>query len=847
MLSDSEINRLIVDQTTDYAFIVLDADGIVRRWNSGAQAIFGFSSEEAIGSPIDRFFTPEDRAAGIPADELKQAREEGRAEDKRWHERADGSRFFADGYTLPMRDANGLFHGFVKIARDATTTRIAEERLWRTSESLRALQAIADVSVTDDADSGFGDLLEKLAGILNCDTAMILTIDGDVLRPIASWGLESEVGQIEIPVGEGFAGVVAREQRPMVLLDPKPEQLASPALRASNLRALAGVPICRKGGMIGVLHVGTRSERTFEADELRLLQIAADRAGLSLENRSLFAAERHGRERAGMLARASELLAASLDYEESLRQVVSFSVPDIADWCAIDIIRENGLVERLAVAHVDRRKVRLAHELHDNYPPDLSARQGVGHALRTGESQLFANVTDQLVRASARDDDHYRMVTALGLRSLMIVPLAIGDRRFGAITFASAESGRIFSNDDVLFAEDLARRAALSIENARLYGEAQESNRAKDEFLASVSHELRTPMTAIIGWSKLLRMGADEATTREALDSIEKSAAAQAKIVDDLLDVSRISVGKLRFRVEQVDLRTLVESAARTVAMSAQTKGIDLRTDISASPTVSGDAGRLEQVVLNLLTNALKFTPSGGVVTVGLSADSGTARIRVRDTGAGIPADFLPRIFQRFQQVEMSASRSHGGLGLGLSIVRHLVALHGGNVDVRSEGPGKGAEFIVELPIAITDADATGSFRTRASDVIPSLTDLTILLVEDDEPTRRFLESALSRSGATIVAVGGVDAALQSFDQKRPDVIVTDLAMPQQTGFDLLGAVRARGGKQPAMIALSASGKPDARHESLAAGFDEYLRKPIDPMVLLSVVKRVADASARKE
>src|SRR3989442_90017 len=294
-------------------------------------------------------------------------------------------------------------------------------------------------------------------------------------------------------------------------------------------------------------------------------------------------------------------------------------------------------------------------------------------------STFLAHASPWLRAAPDTDAEHRAALRALGLRSIMVVPLSARGRRLGAITFCSAESGRRYGGPDLAFAEDLAGRAAQAIDNARLYRTAQEASRAKDEFLATVSHELRTPLTAIVGWARVLRSRPlDAATIGNALETIERNARAQAQIINDLLDVSRIITGMLRLNVRPIDLVVVIGEAVAALRPAIEAKALELATDLhpTAAPFV-GDPDRLQQVVWNLLSNAVKFTPAGGPIVLQLTRAKGQAQITVTDTGQGITAEFLPYVFDRFRQAESVSSRSHSGLGLGLAIVLHIVELHG--------------------------------------------------------------------------------------------------------------------------------------------------------------------------
>jgi signal transduction histidine kinase len=396
--------------------------------------------------------------------------------------------------------------------------------------------------------------------------------------------------------------------------------------------------------------------------------------------------------------------------------------------------------------------------------------------------------------------------------------------------------------------EVLVRQRTAELSRAKQ--QAEEANRMKDEFLATLSHELRTPLNAMLGWAQVLRLGKlDPAASARALETIERNARSQAQLIADLLDVSRIITGKLRLDLQPVELRRIIEAVLDSVRPAADAKGIRLQValDPLASP-VLGDADRLQQVVWNLLSNAIKFTPQEGSVEVRLRQTPTSAEMRVSDSGVGIRPDFLPYVFDRFRQAEGSITRSHGGLGLGLSIVRHLVELHGGTVEVQSEGEGKGAAFTVHLPVRSSLSEEILPLVASERQIGPwgnpaLLAGLRILVVEDEADTRELLVTALEQCGAQVIAVPSAAAALEQLDSGPADVLVSDLGMPDEDGYSLIRKVRARapgqGGSVPA-AALTAYARAEDRSRVLASGFQMHLPKPIDPGDLVNMVASLA-------
>jgi signal transduction histidine kinase len=379
-------------------------------------------------------------------------------------------------------------------------------------------------------------------------------------------------------------------------------------------------------------------------------------------------------------------------------------------------------------------------------------------------------------------------------------------------------------------------------QKARLDAEA--ANRAKDEFIAMISHELRTPLGAILIWAQLLRAEElDAAATARAVGMIERSTKTLAQLIDDLLDVSRIIAGKLIFEARPVDLRFVVEAALDAAQPAAQSKGVAVERAIEAGvPPISGDAGRLQQVVGNLLANAIKFTPEGGRVEAALERSGGRAQIRVRDTGSGINAEFLPFIFERFRQADSTSTRKQKGLGLGLAIARHIVEMHGGSIEAASAGEGEGSTFTVTLPLSLRDGEAAGAGRSSDDDTAPAestLSGVRILIVDDEEDAREAMVVLLSQAGAAVEAVGSAAEAMDLLRERPPDLLLSDIAMPGEDGYALIRQVRAleadRGGHIPA-AALTAYATLEDRRKALLAGYNEHIPKPVDPSRLIATV-----------
>ncbi len=739
-------------------------------------------------------------------------------------------------------------------------------------------------------------------------------------------------------------------------------------------------------------------------------------------------------QQAAFLAQASELLASSLDYETTLKQVAHLAVPQIGDWCAVDIVSQDFAISQVAVEHQDPAKIALAEEFRRRYPPSPEDPGGLPQVLRTGQPVLYPEITDEMLSQGVTDAEQLALLRAVGLKSVMIVPLVARGRTLGAITFVTGESERCYTEQDLNFAQDLAHRAALAVDNARLYREAEsalrareqalelhqdldqrlsalveasntllgsmelaevqqailelsgrliaadayavwrkesrgevwrvvaatglsqafqeavlqaqdykapqleralaveavkeaawlahrheayrregiesllaiplmlqgdfgatitfyyrrphqfdemevrvatalanlaaaaisttelyqeqsrlrskaeEASRLKDEFLATVSHELRTPLNSMFGWIRMLRTSQLDATTSaKALETIEQSARAQNALIEDILDVSRIITGRLRLESQTIDVLPLLEAALDSVRPTAEAKGVWLVSFLDpAAGSISGDPQRLQQIVWNLLSNAIKFTPKDGHIELRLTCYSSYLEISVSDTGMGIRPEFLPFVFDRFRQEDSSSTRSHGGLGLGLAIVRHLVELHGGKVTAESQGDGRGATFTVTLPRtalrqelsplkSLSEVSETSVFSGLSFD----LQGVRILVVDDEAAARDLLTTALTQSGAEVQAATSAVEALALLDEWPPNVLVSDIAMPLEDGYTLIRQVRERGaersGQIPA-IALTAYAKAEDRLRALSAGFQMHVAKPVDPTELLAVI-----------
>jgi PAS domain S-box-containing protein len=474
-----------------------------------------------------------------------------------------------------------------------------------------------------------------------------------------------------------------------------------------------------------------------------LMRDITKRRRLESERKLLFASEQIARiaaeaaqRRSNFLAEASRLLASSLDYRTTLTSVAQLAVPTFADWCIVDIVENNSLVfSNPIIAASEPYKEALVRELRQRYPIPVDADYGLAKVLRTGKPELVTNILESSLQQNTWNNEYLNL---LKVKSYMVVPLLVRKRKLGTIVFASAQLGRYYTIVDLAMAEEVAQRAASAIENAQLYRQAQEANRIKDEFLAIVSHELRTPLNSMLGWVQIIRnRKLDEVITSRGLATIERNAKLQSKLIEDILDISRIIQGKIRLNIRKVNLVIVISAAIEAIYPTSEIKEIQVESKLDSSVReVMGDAERLQQVVWNLLSNAVKFTPSGGRVEVCLEQVNSNAQITVSDTGKGISGDFLPYIFERFRQADSTTTRADGGLGLGLSIVHQLVEMHSGTVYAVSEGEGRGATFTVLLPLIEPQPEQLIKERqVKVNNLLP-LDGLQILLVDDNADTR---------------------------------------------------------------------------------------------------------------
>jgi signal transduction histidine kinase/DNA-binding response OmpR family regulator len=661
--------------------------------------------------------------------------------------------------------------------------------------------------------------LKQLLGIFMsaadaADSACILLRDGEQLTMHACVGVNEEVDErLSMRIGEGFAGMIAKNRAHAELADASSSNLVkSQWLRARATKGLYGVPLLYEGEVLGVAHIGSRGAATFPDVEKRLFGAMADRAASAV---------------------ATHLKRTRL-------HEVLMSAPAM-----ISIVKFPAMTIELAnpgFRTLFRGRDLVGHHVSET-GLDADAIAVLERAYSTGETIAY----DELVvhgdfAANGEQEERIFRFTAQPLRN----GAGIVD---SVVTFAFDVTAHVQGRRAIEAHE--AERTQLLARETEARAAAEVASQAKDAFLATVSHELRTPLNAILGWTVTARAKAPPELDR-ALGIVERNARAQARIIEDVLDISRIVSGKLRLDIQPVDMADIVQAVVDSVRPAAEAKDIVVDVTSEQVERVPADADRIQQVLWNLVSNALKFTPKGGRVAVGVQASADEVIVRVTDTGEGIEPSFLPHVFEPFRQGDASSTRRHSGLGLGLAIVKQLVYAHGGTIRALSDGAGKGATFEVAIPFKASSKAPQVVMRApseppaRPDGEALRLDGLKILVVDDEEDARLLLRDVLTERGASVAEASSAHAGFTELERFRPDVIVSDIAMPGGDGYGLIRAVRKltadRGGRTPA-IALTAHARESDGERAFAAGFQRYASKPVDLDRLVSMVANLGGIS----
>jgi signal transduction histidine kinase/CheY-like chemotaxis protein len=718
------------------------------------------------------------------------------------------------------------------------------------SVSHRGLAAIAHLTDSlaraSTLDAVYDGALDALQEGLDVERASVLLFDAAGVMSFVAWRGLSDEYRMAV-TGHTPWRPDSRNAVPISVPDAYEDESLAPyraTFDAESIRALGFFPLIYNDAVIGKFMLYYRDPHPFSESEVQLAQTIAGQIAFGVARVTAELKLQREHDRLSFLARASEVLSSSLDYQTTLEHVAELVVRELSDWCAIDVREDDSEIRRVAATHRDATHAAAMIRMR-SFGVRQQRTDIIRNVVEIGTPMLVRKVDWARVEALYADQpETLAMIRDLGAASYMTVPLIAGGRTFGAITIVSADPSRSFDDRDLELAVELGRRAGYAIDNARLFREAQSANRAKDEFLVTLSHELRTPMTATLGWAAMLR-GHDLSAEnfRLAVETIDRSTRAQAKLVDDILDVSRIVSGKLELSVASLDVREVVDAAIAAIRPSVTAKNLELRLELSDVPTVAiADSSRLQQVLWNLLSNAVKFTPAAGVLTLTLHPpEDGAVRIDVSDTGVGIPRSFLPHVFERFRQADSGASRIHGGLGLGLAIVKSIVEMHGGTVFVASDGEGRGSKFGITLPLAAPPRAMAASFNEATSPL--ALSGVAVLIVEDEDDLRHMLSAALQGFGARVTAVRSVAAAVESIEAAAPHVLISDIGIPDVDGQSLMLRIRAHQNdrvREVPAIALTAFVAPEDHERLLASGFNYHLGKPVDPVLVVRTVREAA-------
>jgi PAS domain S-box-containing protein len=684
---------LLIDSVTDYAIFVLDPAGRVTTWSEGARRIKGYDAHEIIGQHFSRFYPPEDVRAGRPEAVLEIARREGRYQEEGWRVRKDGSRFWAMVTVTALFGPGGELRGFGKVTRDLTERRSAEEtaRELIRQQAARAAAQEAEVRVRE-SEERFRAISARLEVILQnvADGITVMDEHGRIVYANDAAARLFGLGGAPELLALGTAII---ERYDLLDEDGEPIPLDRTPARAV-LRGEQTEPM-----LLRLRDRATHDERWCLLRASPVLD-AAGKPELAVTIVRDVTAESRQREAARFLAEATAAMTESLDYETTLARVASLLVPRVADWCVVDVV-ENGRLVNLAVTHADPEKSAIAREDRQKNPPPLDEPRGIGEVLRTGRAALYPDVTDAMLVEGARDAAHLALLRRVGMRSVLIAPLRTHGKPFGALTLVSSQPGRRYDEQDLAFAEELARRAGFAIENARAYRDARAAIKIRDEFLSIAGHELKTPLAALKLQLESLEnalaaspWASELARPRERLHKTLGHTARLERLISELLDVSRLHSGRLELHPEEMDLGALVEEVVERHGDDARRHGSAISLFRSGDLRGFWDRGRLDQVVTNLLGNAVKYG-RGAPIEVSVRGEGGRVKLSVRDRGIGIASEDQARIFGRFERAV--SERHYGGFGLGLWIVRQLIEAHGGTVSFTSEAD-QGSTFVVELP-----------------------------------------------------------------------------------------------------------------------------------------------------
>ncbi len=720
-----ELLLALVEQNPD-AILLISPENIITYASTAIEQITGYSPDEIIGCDIFNHINPADRARVQQA--LAHSPEvpgKSMTVRYRWQHKDRSWRWLGTVYKNLQDDPRvGGVIGYVSDGGEHEQIQEERERLLQAEKRLELLNSVSTMLISSlDQQITLQEIAQMLVPTQADYCRIVLLDEQQQIKDIAVKHSDPTKSSLVLALYEQYKDRTRSTHGLQKLIETgRPELLSfvdepvressrdnpqlSTIIHELELTSYMGVPLIARGKTIGAITFSsTQPQRHYTEDDLAFAQEVAGRIAQALDNARLFQAaqvelaeRKQIEQNLRFLAEASKILASSLDYQTTLTNVTQLAVPHIADWCTVDMKKEHG-IQQLALAHVDPQKVAWARELNRKNPPDPQDSYGLPNVLRTGISEFYPDIPDDLLVASARNDEELDLLRKLGLTSSMTVPLLVQGKAIGAITFIIAESGRHYSHTDLSMAEELASRAALAIENARLYSEAQDAIRLRDEFIATASHELRTPLTSLKMYTQVLlkqfvKQG-DESLIR-SLTKMNMQIGKLAALIEDLLNVSKLEHGKLAFHEEAFDLS---ETVKETVEQLQHGIRHTIHIEGEITEPVWGDKERIGQVLTNLLTNAVKYSPKADAVVVRIADEPGMAVVNVQDFGIGIALEHQQHIFDRFYRVNDPEEKTYPGLGIGLHIAHEIIARHNGTMSVVS-AKGQGSTFCFTLPHA---------------------------------------------------------------------------------------------------------------------------------------------------
>ncbi len=771
------------------AVIATDTDTRITFMNPVAESLTGYTNRDAIGRPLDEVFRIANERTRQPVETPCEAvLRDGVIVGLANHTiliAADGRETPIDDSAAPIRDSEGTVLGVVLVFRDATEQR------------------------------GYVETQERLAAIVENSQDAIISQDLD--GTILSWNQGAQT----------LFGFTAEEAigQPIEIIVP-------PDMRAEHQRSMQalrhGEPVhhldtfrIRKDG--SRLEVSSRISpiRGGEGEVIGASKISHD-----------ISSQKHNERVLRLFSDAGIVLSDLSEEANMLDRLARMAVPLFADWCVISLVDAHGQIQVVGRAHGDESMQGVLDECLTRYPLEWNSYSITVNVLQSGKPELIQDVPPSMLTSLATGEYHRRLLEQLNPKSVVAVPIVIRGTTVGAITFAACDSYHGYALDDLAVAVELARRAATALENVRLYHELQEAQRQKDDFLAMLAHELRNPLAAIQYANEIAQLSQESG--EEARDTINRQVKNLAHLIDDLLDVSRITRDKIHLKRENVDGAALVRRATASIQPLITAKQHRLRVEVSGQPLpLFVDPTRFEQILVNLLSNAAKYTPNGGEITIRALAEGDRATFQVQDNGIGIPTESLPRVFELFTQVDNSLDRSQGGLGIGLTVVRRLAEMHGGSVSADSTGLGQGSVFTVQLPLSAAQEGSGAPIETRMAKTRPR----RILVVDDNVDTAHSVATLLQLAGHEVAVAHDGLAAVEAARRNRPEIVVLDIGLPGLDGYMVARKLRDDPELAHAkLIAVSGYGQPEDRRRAYEAGFDAHLIKPVSFDKLLELI-----------